>query len=651
MRIKNMIKKATVAALTAVMILAPIVNIKAASSDVIDTSKTGSITIHKYDMTAAKQGGVNLDNFTSTGKQNTAAEAALEKYAIKGVEFSYLRVGDVEQQSENGKIQMIYELPTALQQILGLASSDAAKTEGSKTYFTSQIINDKLAQALEDNTATKDKLEAYMGQSGTAMDETNANGVTSKDKLPLGLYLIVETKAPENVTYTTNPWFVQLPSTDSNGDDWFYDVICYPKNETGNPTLDKRVRNNPDQDNVTTANADKLADFTSARNEYKYQSTVTASKAERLDYQFISKLPHITSSTTYLSTYTFDDKMAKGMTYSKDAVIAIYENRDATDSTNVNNVDKSGAIAVWKSSDTDPKFTATYGKSGDDSTMKIEMTKAGLNELNKKYSDKYIMVYYTAKVNTDDSVVLGDKGNPNDVSLTWKRTSINYYDILKDESIVYSYGYDLTKKFSDGKGDPTKVKFVVQNKSDNYYLVATGSNGVYQVTGKSATEADATQFSPSSTGKLVINGIEADEYGFTETHSDAGYSLLKKEVIVKITETKANITPTEANITGIQSKSDTDSTANDGVPNGAALKNDVTVQTTAASATVDNTKATMTKQDESNNAYVNMEITNQKQFMLPMTGGAGSYLLIIAGVVAAGCGMMILRRNKRQPQK
>ena len=651
MRIKNMIKKATVAALTAVMILAPIVNIKAASSDVINTSKTGSITIHKYDMTAAKQGGVNLDNFTSTGKQNTAAEAALEKYAIKGVEFSYLRVGDVEQQSENGKIQMIYELPTALQQILGLASSDAAKTEGSKTYFTSQIINDKLAQALEDNTATKDKLEAYMGQSGTAMDETNANGVTSKDKLPLGLYLIVETKAPENVTYTTNPWFVQLPSTDSNGDDWFYDVICYPKNETGNPTLDKRVRNNPDQDNVTTANADKLADFTSARNECKYQSTVTASKAERLDYQFISKLPHITSSTTYLSTYTFDDKMAKGMTYSKDAVIAIYENRDAADSTNVNNVDKSGAIAVWKSSDTDPKFTATYGKSGDDSTMKIEMTKAGLNELNKKYSDKYIMVYYTAKVNTDDSVVLGDKGNPNDVSLTWKRTSINYYDILKDESIVYSYGYDLTKKFSDGKGDPTKVKFVVQNKSDNYYLVATGSNGVYQVTGKSATEADATQFSPSSTGKLVINGIEADEYGFTETHSDAGYSLLKKEVIVKITETKANITPTEANITGIQSKSDTDSTANDGVPNGAALKNDVTVQTTAASATVDNTKATMTKQDESNNAYVNMEITNQKQFMLPMTGGAGSYLLIIAGVVAAGCGMMILRRNKRQPQK
>ena len=31
------------------------------------------------------------------------------------------------------------------------------------------------------------------------------------------------------------------------------------------------------------------------------------------------------------------------------------------------------------------------------------------------------------------------------------------------------------------------------------------------------------------------------------------------------------------------------------VPNGAVLKNDVTVQTTAASATVDEIKATMTK--------------------------------------------------------
>ena len=623
--------------------------VPAASQDVIDTAKTGSLTIHKYDMTAAQKNGVDLSQFTSTGKQNTQAEEILRKYAIKGVEFSYLRVGDVKQQSEGGKIQMIYELPDELQKILKITDQDASQSEGNKDYFTSQIINEKLAKALEDNTATKDKLEEYMGKNGTAMDLTNAQGVTSKDKLALGLYLIVETKVPEDVTYTTNPWFVQLPSTDAEGDDWFYDIVCYPKNETGIPTLDKRVRNNPDQDNVITSKSDALADFTSTRTEYTYQSTVTASKAEKLDYQFISKLPHITSSTTYLSTYTFDDKMAKGMTYDKNAVIAFYDNKDAADKTNVNNVEKSGAINVWRLSDTDPKFHVTYGKSGEDSTMKVEMTKSGLNEINKKYSDKYMVVYYTANVNTDDTVVLGDKGNANDVSLTWKRTSTEYWDVLKDKCIVYSYGYNFTKKFSDNKGDATKVQFVIQNKTDHYYLIARADGaGIYQVTGKSATEEGATHFSPNADGKLIINGIEGDEYGFTETHSDAGYSLLKQEIIVKINSTKADITPTKANITGIQSKKDNDSTANDGVKNGEELANDVAVSTVSASCTVDEKKASMSANGDSLNAFVDMEVTNQKQFLLPMTGGMGSYALIIAGVVIAGCGFMIIKKNQER---
>lgn len=646
----NIKKKITqmVSAIVCVLMIAA-VPVHAAATDVIDTTKTGSLTIHKYDMTAAQKGGVDLSQFTSAGKQNAQAEEALKKYPIKGVEFSYLRVGDVKQQSENGKIQMIYELPDTLQKILGLTESDIAKTEGSKDYFTSQSINDKLKKALEDNTAAKDKLEEYMGKDGTAMDLTDAQGVTKKDKLPLGLYLIVETKVPENVTYTTNPWFVQLPSTDAEGDDWFYDVVCYPKNETGIPSLDKRVRNNPDQDNVVTADQGTLADFTNAREEYTYQSTVTASKAEKLDYQFISKLPHITSGSTYLSTYTFDDKMAKGMTYDKNAVIAIYDNKDAADTTNVNNVDNSGAIAVWKSSEKDPKFTAVYGTSGEDSTMKIEMTKTGLDEINKKYSDKYLVVYYTADVNKDNTVVLGDKGNPNDVSLTWKRTSTDYWDILKDKCIVYSFGYNFTKKFSDNKGDATKVQFVVQNKTDNYYLTAKAdSAGIYQVTGKSATEEGATKFSPDTNGKLMIYGIEGDEYGFTEVHSDAGYSLLKKEINVKVHSTKADITATQANITGIQSKNDKDSTANDGIKNGEELPNDVAVQTTSASSTVDDSKANMSASGESANAFIDMEVVNQKQFLLPMTGGAGNYALIIAGVVLAGCGLMFIKKNQEK---
>ena len=74
--------------------------VKAATGDVTK----GSFTVHKYDITAAEQAGVDLSTFESTGLKNTAAETTLEKYAIKGVEFTYLRVGEVKQISEAGTV-------------------------------------------------------------------------------------------------------------------------------------------------------------------------------------------------------------------------------------------------------------------------------------------------------------------------------------------------------------------------------------------------------------------------------------------------------------------------------------------------------------------------------------------------------------------
>ena len=68
MRIKDFMKRAVVAMLTAAMMVTPIASVHAATTDVIDTSKTASLTIHKYDMTAAQKGGIDLSQFTATGK-------------------------------------------------------------------------------------------------------------------------------------------------------------------------------------------------------------------------------------------------------------------------------------------------------------------------------------------------------------------------------------------------------------------------------------------------------------------------------------------------------------------------------------------------------------------------------------------------------
>ena len=599
-----------------------VISVNAATKDVIDSSKTGSITIHKYDITAAEKAGVDVTDMISTGEKNAEAEVLLKDYSIEGVEFSYMRVGDVETMSENGDVKLIYEVPDELQAIIGLKSTDAAKVDGSKIYFTSQQINDAMANALLDNTATKDKLEDY-AKTGSKMTLTDAEGVTSKDNLELGLYLIVETKVPEDVTYTTNPWFVQLPMTDHTGDYWFYDVICYPKNQTGVPTLDKKVRNNPNQENVVTGSEEDLNIFTGAREEYTYADTVTATESEVLDYQLLSKLPHITSTSTYLTVYTFKDVLSKGITYGQDAVIALYNEKDASDSVNKNNVNESGAIAVWNKDS--GKFTQTYSVLEDGkSQMTIEMTDTGLTEINKNYSDKYMVVYYTATVNSDETVITGDSGNPNDVSLKWSRTSENYYDILKDECIVYTFGIDLTKKFSDNKGDPTKVQFVLQNQTDDYFVTATGSNGVYYVNGKSATEEGATQFCPAEDGTLVINGIEGDTYAMTETHSDTGYSLLKEPMIIVIHSTTADITP--------------------------AMTDEVSVQISKASAIVDGTEASMNpcKTDiTSEHALVVMEVLNSKGFLLPQTGGKGLYFITILGVILAAAGVWLTSKNKK----
>ena len=74
------------------------------------------------------------------------------------------------------------------------------------------------------------------------MPETDAYGHSSVSDLAQGLYVVVETYVPENVTSTTAPFLVSLPTTTNDGDNWNYDVVIYPKNETGMPTLERALR-------------------------------------------------------------------------------------------------------------------------------------------------------------------------------------------------------------------------------------------------------------------------------------------------------------------------------------------------------------------------------------------------------------------------
>lgn len=303
------------------------------------------------------------------------------------------------------------------------------------------------------------------------MDLTDENGKTMAQGLPVGLYLLVETKVPEMVTSTVNPFFVTLPMTTVSGNEhsnspeggheWNYDVVVYPKNETGIPTLEKSVRE---------AKADTGKNNGSSSITDGYSHNATASAGDILEYQIISTLPTITSQATALKTYGFYDTLGEGLSYNKsakDVKIEFFTDKDCT-----------AKVATWLQGD--GRFTVTY--SGNDQHMTVEITQAGLDEINGKtenangklyvgYSNYTARVTYTAKLDSDASTVWGQEGNGNQVVLTWKRTSSEYYDTLTDDAHVYSFGLDLTKVFNgmdsaaaEDKGMFQHVKFKIWNK-------------------------------------------------------------------------------------------------------------------------------------------------------------------------------------------
>lgn len=582
-----------------------------AAEPTINTGKRASLNIYKYDITTASADGAwDAESYVSTGLHDDAVIDKLAKYAVQGVEFTYLRVADIAMNNElvNGRrrVGVLYGFDgaDAVLPAIGVTAADAYKSENGKNYYTSDVLNGKLAAALAANATTvKNALEAAV-KNGTAMAETDAAGHTSAENLGQGLYLVVETRVPENVTSTCNPFFVSLPMTTVDGTGWNYDVTVYPKNQTGNPTLEKTVR---ESKNSTGKNSGSLTDIGDG-----YAHTATASVCDVVEYQIISTLPTITSKATSLSEYTYVDTMSKGIRYNKqDVVIEFFKDAGCTDK-----------ITTW--AEDSGKFTVTYDDTAN--TMTIRMTEAGLTEINESesvytdsvkrgYSDCTMRITYAATLTADAQ--MGDKDNPNDVVLTWKRTNTTYFDTLEDCCHVYTYGIDVLKQFSDNGGKVQNVKFLLHNDTDDVYVIAEQKDGVYYAKGFAAKKADATTFVPNAQGHVVVKGLEDDTYSLTETATDKGYILLKEavKIVIKTSE------------------------------NGACEQCGAKLLT--ATGTVNGKDISMTE----GNAIVPLTVINNPGFDLPKTGGYGTWMFTIGGVALLGmAAFIVVKFRKRNEQ-
>ena len=578
----------------------------------IDPAKNASLSIYKYDITTASaEGAWDAESYVSTGLHDDAAVVdKLAKYAIQGVEFTYLRVADIAMNNElvesQRQVGVLYgfdssDRSTTVLSAIGLTGADAHKTENGVNYFTSDMLNNKLSTALTANATTvKNALEAAVKNGGVAMPETDATGHTSASDMEQGLYLIVETRVPENVTSTCNPFFVSLPITTVDGAAWNYDVTVYPKNQTGNPTLEKTVR---EAKNSTGKNNGSLTDITDG-----YAHTATASVGDTVDYQIISTLPTITSKASALSGYTYVDTMSKGIRYNKnDVVIEFFKDAGCTDK-----------ITTWD--ETSGKFAVAYDDAAN--TMTIRMTDTGLSEINESesvytdsvkrgYSDCTMRISYAATLTADAK--MGDTDNPNEVVLTWKRTNTTYFDTLKDCCHVYTYGIDVLKQFSDNGGNVRNVKFRLHNDTDDVFMIADLKDGVYYAKGFAAKKSDATTFIPNAQGHIVVKGLEGDAYSLTEIATDKGYVLLKDavKIIIKTSE------------------------------NGQCEKCGAKLLT--ASATVNGKDVTMTE----GNAIVPLTVVNNPGFDLPKTGGYGVWMYTVGGVLLLGAAAFIAVKSRK----
>lgn len=62
-------------------------------------------------------------------------------------------------------------------------------------------------------------------------DKTGKDGTVKFDNLPIGRYLVKEISGPTNVNLNTDPYTIEIPMTDKEGKKLNYDVHIYPKNE------------------------------------------------------------------------------------------------------------------------------------------------------------------------------------------------------------------------------------------------------------------------------------------------------------------------------------------------------------------------------------------------------------------------------------
>lgn len=209
-----------------------------------------------------------------------------------------------------------------------------------------------------------------------------------------------------------------------------------------------------------------------------------------------------------------------------------------------------------------------------------------------------VIVEYSATVNENAEYTIGNKAG-----ITYNNAPGSDKNAETDEKKVYTYTIDLTKigEGNDKDGLNGAIFSLTNAENEELQVVINGGDKATIVNADTELETATVEMDK---GKLVIKGLAAGTYTLTEVKSPAGYTLLKNPITIVL-------------------EADTDGT----------LKN----------ATVDGETVTFSE------GSVAVTVNNHKGFTLPETGGMGTYIFTIGGVILmAGAIILLLTMKKKK---
>lgn len=209
------LKRLLTAALSAVMALSvcalPAMAAGTTSTSTFDPSiKKGTLTIKKYEQTTEQAG------------KNPAEKGTL----LDGVEFTIYQLATAKQvQNAEGSIELVYEpLTSAISDNDFKNAQEDVKSGKIDSKLLYESIKTKITPAVKTELENDGhKYTEVTGKAGTA-------GEAKFKDLPLGIYMVEETKAPSQILSYTANFIVSIPMMDDDNKTWNYDVVAEPKN-------------------------------------------------------------------------------------------------------------------------------------------------------------------------------------------------------------------------------------------------------------------------------------------------------------------------------------------------------------------------------------------------------------------------------------